>query len=122
MDSFKDKPIKLKDFNGKSFSMHGFEVENVLWLLLDEVLQALSLTNADLKPLKDEEPKDFSELDDGRALISESGFYYLVLCASSTPAAQELANWVFDEVLPSIFTKGYYSIKAVKPLPLGTGI
>lgn len=108
---FKGQPVTLKKFMGRTFSLTGFEVGDVLWLLLDEVLETLQLTYADLRELTDEEPDDFAELDDGRAVIKEGGFYYLALFVSKTPEAQELANWTFGEVIPSIQGKGYYSIE-----------
>ncbi len=109
--SFKGKPVSLKKFMGRTFSLTGFEIGNVLWLLLDEVLETLKLTYADLKELQEEELEDFAELDDGRAVIQEGGFYFLALFKSETPEAQELADWTFGEVIPSIQEKGYYSVK-----------
>ncbi len=75
--SFKGKPVTLRKFMGRTFSLSGFEIGEVLWLLLDEVLEILQLTYANLAELKEEEPEDLAELDDGRAVIQESGFYYL---------------------------------------------
>lgn len=107
--SFKGVPVTLQNFQGKTFSMLGFELAGVLWLLLDGVMETLHLTQADLRELKEEEPDDFAKLDDGREVIKEGGFYYLALFVSDTPEAQELKDWVFGSVMPSIFEKGYYS-------------
>ena len=109
--SFRGVPVSLKDFKGKTFSMCGFEVAGVLWLLLDAVLKTLHLTPEDLEELRREEPDDFAKLDDGREVIKEGGFYYFALFVSDTPEAQELKDWVFGSVMPSIFEKGYYSVE-----------
>ena len=108
---FNGQPVTLKKFMGRTFSLIGFELDDVLWLLLDEVLETLKLTDADLKELKEEEPDDFAELDDGRAVIQEGGCYFLALFRSETPEAQELTKWAFGEVIPSIEQKGYYSLE-----------
>lgn len=109
--SFKGVPITLQNFQGKTFSMLGFELSGVLWLLLDGVMETLHLTPEDLEELRREEPEDFTKLDDGREVIKEGGFYYFALFVSDRPEAQELKDWVFGSVMPSIFEKGYYSIE-----------
>ena len=106
--------VQLQEFKGKSFSLHGFEFGGVLWLLLDEVLDTLQLTPADLKILQEEEPEDFESLADGRVVIKEGGFYYLALFVSETPEAKELSSWLWGSVMPSIAEKGYYSIEEEK--------
>ena len=102
---------KVQEFRGKDFVLHGFDFGGALWLLLNEVLETLQLTEADLKILREEEPHDFERLADGREIIKEGGFYYLALFVSETAAAKELSDWVFGTVVPSIMGKGYYSIK-----------
>ena len=111
---FKGVSVSLKGLKGKTFCLHGFELNGVLWLLLDEVLKTLHLTEADLRELKEEEPEDFAELDDGRAVVKEGGFYFLALFRSDTPEAKEFMDWVFGHVMPSIIEKGYYSIEEDK--------
>ena len=78
---------------------------------MDEVLKTLHLTEADLRELREEEPEDFAELDDGRAVIKEGGFYFLALFRSETPEAKEFMTWVLGSVVPSIMGKGYYSLE-----------
>ena len=109
-----NKLAELQEFKGKNFTLHGFEFGGVLWLLLDEVLNTLQLTQADLKTLQEEEPEDFEALPDGRVVIKECGFYYLALFVSETPEAKELSNWLWGSVIPSIAEKGYYSIEEEK--------
>lgn len=109
-----NKLAELQEFKGKNFTLHGFEFGGVLWLLLDEVLHTLQLTEADLKTLQEEEPEDFETLPDGRVVIKEGGFYYLALFVSETPEAKELSNWLWGSVMPSIAEKGYYSIEEEK--------
>ena len=43
-------------------------------------------------------------------LISESGLYR-ILAKCNLPKCEPFENWVFDEVLPSIRQKGYYSLQ-----------
>ena len=103
-----------KEYKVGDFSFYGFEFDGWLWLFLDNVLQFLNLTVDDVAELYDAEPDDFAVLPGGRAVIRESGFYYLALFVSTTPEAKKFSNWVFGRVLPSIFEKGYYDINEEK--------
>ena len=104
-------PVKLQDFKGKTFTLHGFELSCVLWFLLEEVASILQVGTEDVKELLADEPEDFATLSDGRPVIHEAGFNYLALFVSETPAAKEFQDWVFGRVIPSIAEKGYYSIE-----------
>ena len=101
-------PVKLQDFKGKTFTLHGFELSCVLWFLLEEVASILQVSTEDVKELLVDEPEDFATLSDGRVVIKESGLYYLALFVSDTPAAKEFQDWVFGAVIPSIVHNGYY--------------
>ena len=68
---FRGQPVSIKEFTGKTFTLLGFEVDGVLWLLLDEALETLHLTYAVLYELREEELEDFGKLDDGREVIKE---------------------------------------------------
>ena len=91
----------------KDLRSYQFE-NNDLWFALDDVLNSLELSDCDLDVLKADNPDYFRSLLDGTKLIHESGFYYLALFVSEVPEAKELLNWVNNEVVPSILTKGYY--------------
>jgi prophage antirepressor len=54
---------------------------------------------------------DFRKLNNaGENFLTESGVYKLIF-KSNKPKAEEFANWVTDEVLPSIRKTGNYAIQ-----------
>ena len=99
-DFFKDSTAQLRSY----------DINGDLWFAVDDVLNALNLTEADLRILRDEMPEDFDTVNDGIEIIKEGGFYYLMLFVSSTPDAKKFAKWVFGDVMPRVLIKGSYTI------------
>ena len=97
-DFFKDSTAQLRSY----------DINGDLWFAVEDVLKALKLTEADLHTLRDEEPEDFKTINDGIEIISEGGFYYLMLFVSTTPDARKFAKWVFGDVMPRVLVKGSY--------------
>ena len=60
-----------------------------LWLALIDVARVLDLNKAAIQKFRDKQPEMFQVDSDGTALISERGFFYLVLFMSKTPEAQK---------------------------------
>lgn len=90
--------------------MRTYTIDNDLWLAVDDVLNALDLTEADLRELREEMPEDFDTINNGIEIIKEGGFYYLMLFVSTTPDAKKFADWVFGSVVPRVLIKGSYTI------------
>lgn len=109
--TFKGAPVELREYKGHSFTMQGFELDNVLWVLLEDAVNILKVSTEAVSELLKEEPEDFGTLSDGRIVIKEGGFNYLALFESSTLEAEEFQEWVFNSVMPSILEKGYYSLE-----------
>ena len=99
-DFFKDSIAQLRSY----------EINGDLWFAVEDVLNALKLTKADLRTLRDEMPEDFDTINDGIEIIKEGGFYYLMLFVSTTPDARDFAKWVFGDVMPRVLIKGSYTI------------
>ncbi len=99
-DFFKDSTAQLRTY----------EINGDLWVSVEDVLNILDLTEADLRTLRDEMPEDFDTVNDGIEVIKEGGFYYLMLFVSTTPDAKEFANWVFGSVVPRVLINGSYTI------------
>ena len=99
-DFFKDSTAQLRSY----------EINGDLWFAVDDVLNALKLTKADLRTLRDEMPEDFDTVNNGIEIIKEGGFYYLMLFVSTTPDARDFAKWVFGDVMPRVLIKGSYTI------------
>ena len=99
-DFFKDSTAQLRSY----------DINGDLWFAVDDVLNALNLTEADLRILRDEMPEDFDTVNDGIEIIKEGGFYYLMLFVSTTPDARDFAKWVFGDVMPRVLIKGSYTI------------
>ena len=60
---------------------------------------------------RDFDSADLAESGNSRiTLISESGLFR-ILAKSNLPKCEPFESWVFDEVLPSIRQKGYYSLQ-----------
>ncbi|MBQ3455813.1 MAG: hypothetical protein IJG36_05200 [Synergistaceae bacterium] len=108
--TFNGTEIVIKEFSYNTIILHGFELDDALWLLLDEVASTLKVSTDDVKALLDEEPDDFGTLSDGRPAIKEGGFNYLALFVSDTPEAKKFQDWVFGSVVPDILENGYYSL------------
>jgi prophage antirepressor-like protein len=112
--TFKGAPVELREYKGHSFSMQGFELDNVLWVLLEDAVNILNVSTEVVSELLKEEPEDFGTLSDGRVVIKEGGFNYLALFESNTSEAEEFQEWVFNSVIPSILEKGCYSVEEEK--------
>ena len=108
--TFNGTEVTIKEFSYNTITLHGFELNGALWLLLDEAASTLKVSTDDVKALLDEEPDDFGTLSDGRPVIKEGGFYYLALFVSDTPEARKFQDWVFGSVVPDILENGYYSL------------
>lgn len=95
--------------------------DNRPWFVAKDVCEQLDVKNvSDALSRLDSDEKDEVVLTDtigkrqGMAIVSESGFYSLVL-SSRKPEAKAFKKWVTSEVLPSIREDGYYSMQ--KQLP-----
>lgn len=77
--------------------------------------QAVKLKNSDVKDIdiRNSIVKDIDNYvipPSGRLFLTECGVYKLIF-KSNKPKAEEFANWVTDEVLPSINKTGKYEVK-----------
>lgn len=75
--------------------------------------QSVILKNSDVKII------DIRKLNNaGERFLTESGVYKLAF-KSNKPNAEQFADWIADEVLPSIRKTGTYSVKTEnKPVPI----
>ena len=93
-------------------------IGNEPWFVAKDVCDILGTTNPTvaMESLEDFERSKFNLGRQGEAnIISESGFYTLVL-RSRKPIAKPFRLWVTQEVLPSIrMTGGYIPIKEEEP-------
>lgn len=65
-----------------------------LWFNLAEILSYLKLSDKDTFELRSEEAEDFKTLIDGTEIISEPGFYYLMLFVADTSEAKKFQEWL----------------------------
>lgn len=117
-----------EQFEGKNIRL--FERDGETWFMAKDIALALGYANPQ-KAIRDHckkqqnigSPNSFTrintgfqnsnlELDPQTVIISESDVYRLII-SSSLPSAQKFADWVFDEVLPSIRKKGSYGNAAI---------
>ena len=110
---------ELKLFENEEFGKFMFlEIENEPWFVAKDVCDILELSNPSvaLKNLDEDERTKLNLGRQGEAnIISESGFYTLVL-RSRKPIAKPFRLWVTCEVLPQIRqTGGYIPIKEEEP-------
>lgn len=103
-----------------TFDFHGQPVRTMrddqdgVWFVAKDVCNVLDLGNVGkaINPL-DEDEKSSITISDGtpgnpnKAIISEAGFYKLVL-RSRKPVAREFQRWVTHDVLPAIRRDGAY--------------
>lgn len=99
------------------------EVNNEIYFVGKDVAEALGYANsrqALADHVWDEFKADvqFSDGSQNRTMIaiSEQGVYQLVF-GSKKPEARKFQKWVIQDVLPSIRTKGTYSIVPTSPVP-----
>lgn len=104
----------------QTYDFHGNEVrvltdaQNDPWFIAKDICDVLELNNVGeaLRALDDDE-KNTIRISDGiagnpnKAIVSEAGFYKLVL-RSRKPVAKEFQRWVTHDVLPSIRQHGAY--------------
>ena len=115
--NYNGNDIRITDDNGD------------IWFVAKDVCDILGLTNAReaMNALEDDE-KSTVRISDGTSpkggnpnmnIISESGFYTLVL-RSNKPEAKPFRRWVTKDVLPQIRKTGSYSLLKEQPkLPDG---
>lgn len=96
----------MEFFKNSKDELRNYEIDGKLWFVLDDVLKTLDVKKSDTEALDDDE---FQTIN-GKPCIAESGFYYLMIWVSKKPEAKEFAKWVLNDVVGSIFTKGYYKI------------
>lgn len=110
---------KIQEFVSKDFgTIRMVVVDNEPWFVAKDVCDILGVQNVtqSMKQLENFERSMFNIGRQGEAnIISESGFYTLVL-RSRKPIAKPFRLWVTQEVLPQIRkTGGYISIKDDEP-------
>lgn len=107
---------EIQRFDFKGAALRTLTDENgEPWFVAKDVCDVLELSNVSqtLARRLDDDEKSSITLNDGtpgnpnRAIVSESGFYVLVL-ASRKPEAHEFKRWVTHEVLPQIRRTGGY--------------
>lgn len=115
----------LQMFSNSSFNVRVVMRDNKPWFVAKDVAACIEhkdvSTMCKLCRKKDvltingkEYSADLAEYSEGRGnpnicVISESGLYR-ILAKCNLPECEPFESWVFDEVLPSIRQKGYYSI------------
>ena len=116
--NYNGNDIRITDDNGD------------IWFVAKDVCDILGIKNTTdaIKPLDDEEKMTLDNFEghSGKAggaqminIISESGFYTLVL-RSNKPEAKPFRRWVTKDVLPQIRKTGSYSLLKEQPkLPDG---
>ena len=87
------------------------EIEGVTWYVLEDIADVFSDINV-IDLLKDGtlDHDEFCVMyvkDKGIMMMKESALYLMCLL-SDDPKSSEFKNWVYGEVMPSIFEKGYY--------------
>jgi prophage antirepressor-like protein len=113
----------LSIFKFKSNQVRVILIEGQLWFVAKDVCEVLEVGNPSraLMRLDDDEKGITSSntLGGGQNLsvISESGFYSLVL-SSRKPQARPFKKWVTSQVLPTIHRTGSYSINQQQSSPL----
>lgn len=85
------------------------------WFCLNDVIQILDIKNiTDVKNRLDPKGLGLIEvLTNGgpqQMTFVDQGNLYMAIGRSRKPEAQNFMNWVYREVLPSIASKGYYSM------------
>lgn len=111
---------KIQKFVNKDFGeIRTVTIDNEPWFVAKDVCDILGIANptdAVNKGLEDFERARFNLGRQGEAnIISESGFYSLVL-RSRKPIAKPFRLWVTSEVLPQIrMTGGYIPVQADEP-------
>ena len=107
----------LTTFNHPQFgSIRMITKDNDPWFVARDVCDILGISNTGNAYARlDADEKCYIQRTDvgmnpGRSLmlISESGFYKLILRANSSPVATAFQNWVTREVLPAIRKDGMY--------------
>ena len=107
---FKGNKIEIIEYNNQVL-FNPYDVANILDIknIRDSLKnfntkQLIKLTNSDVGF------SDIRKLNNrGEIFLTESGLYKLIF-KSNKPKAEEFANWVTDEVLPTIRKQGTYSI------------
>lgn len=104
---------ELEVFNNENFGqIRTVIINNEPWFVAKDVCDILGITNPTMamNGLEDFERAKFNLGRQGEAnIISESGFYVLVL-RSRKPIARPFRIWVTSEVLPAIRKTGSYAI------------
>lgn len=102
---------KIKEFFNEKFgTIRTLEINGKTWFVAKDVCDILGTTNPTMamEGLEDFERAKFNLGRQGDSnIISESGFYTLVL-RSRKPIAKPFRIWVTSEVLPQIKTTGGY--------------
>lgn len=108
---FENNQIEIIELNGKIY-FNAKHVGNILGIknVNDNISrmnekQVVKLTNDSVIGKTD--TRKFNNF--GENFLSESGVYKLIL-RSNKPAAERFQDWVTDEVLPSLKSKGSYSL------------
>ena len=107
---------EIEIFNNENFGqIRTIVIDGNPWFVAKDVCDILGIANptdALNKGLEDFEPARFNLGRQGEAnIISESGFYTLVL-RSRKPIAKPFRIWVTSEVLPSIRKTGSYVVNS----------
>lgn len=107
----------LIKFEYNSLPFNAMSINGEPWFLAKEVCNILELSNVgEATSRLDEDEKNTVILNDGignpnKTIISESGFYSLIL-SSRKSEAKPFKKWVTNEVLPAIRKTGSYSVKS----------
>ncbi len=118
----KNKDMKLQSFNYEINQIRTVEINGEIWFVAVDICKVLEINNVtDALSRLDEDEKNTLVLNEGIRgnpnlnIISESGFYSLVL-SSRKAEAKAFKKWVTSEVLPSIRKTGSYG-KETQQLP-----